>query len=62
MTNTKRLVNTVSIPLLLKNVQSKRIDAKQLITHRFRLDQVLPADETFGKAADTRARKVIIEA
>ena len=48
--------------MLLKTVQSKRIDAKQLITHRFRLDQVLPADETFGKAADTKALKVIIEA
>jgi alcohol dehydrogenase len=43
-------------------VQSKRIDAKQLITHRFRLDQVLPAYETFGKAADTKALKVTIEA
>ena len=38
MTNTKRLVSTVSIPILLKTVQPKRIDAKQLITHRFRLD------------------------
>ena len=62
VTNTTRLVNTVSIPMLLKTVQSKRIDAKQLITHRFRLDQVLPAYETFGKAAGAKALKVIIEA
>ena len=41
--------------------QSKRIDAKQLITHRFRLDQVLQAYDTFGKAADTKALKAIIE-
>ena len=62
VTITTRLVDTVSIPMLLKTVQSKRIDAKQLITHRFKLDQILEAYETFGKAADTKALKVIIEA
>ena len=62
VTITTRLVDTVSIPMLLKTVQSKRIDAKQLITHRFKLDQVLQAYDTFGKAADTKALKVIIEA
>ena len=48
--------------MLLKTVQSKRIGAKQLITHRFKLGQVLQAYDTFGKAADTKALKVIIEA
>ena len=62
VTITTRLVDTVSIPMLLKTVQSKRIGAKQLITHRFKLDQVLQAYDTFGKAADTKALKVIIEA
>ena len=62
VTITTRLVDTVSIPMLLKTVQSKRIDAKQLITHRFRLDQVLQAYDMFGKAAETRALKVILEA
>ena len=52
----------IMIPMLLKTVQSKRIDAGQLITHRFKLDQILEAYETFGKAADTKALKVIIEA
>ena len=61
VTITTGLVDTVSIPMLLKTVQSKRIDAKQLITHRFKLDQVLQAYDTFGKAADTKALKVIIE-
>jgi alcohol dehydrogenase len=59
---TTRLVDTVSTPMLLKSVQSKRIDASQLITHRFKLDQILDAYETFGKAAATKALKVIIEA
>ena len=62
VTITTRLVDTVSIPMLLKTVQSKRIDARQLITHHFKLDQILEAYETFGKAADTKALKVIIEA
>ena len=62
VTITTRLVDTVSIPMLLKTVQSKTIDARQLITHRFKLDQILEAYETFGKAADTKALKVIIEA
>jgi alcohol dehydrogenase len=61
ITITTRLVDTVSIPMLLKTVQSKRIDAKQLITHHFKFDQILQAYETFGKAADTKALKVIIE-
>jgi alcohol dehydrogenase len=62
VTITTRLVDTVSIPMLLKTVQSKRIDAKQLITHRFKLAQILEAYDTFVRAADTRALKVIIEA
>lgn len=50
------------MPMLLKTVQSKRIDAKQLITHRFKLSEILQAYDTFGRAADTKALKVIIEA
>ena len=45
-----------------KTVASRKIDPKLLITHRFKLDQILDAYETFGHAADTRALKVIIEA
>ena len=61
VTITTRLVDTVSIPMLLKTVQSKRIDAKLLITHRFKLDEILQAYDTFSKAADTKALKVIVE-
>ena len=62
VTITTRLVDTVSIPLLLQTVQSRRIDAKQLITHRFKLADILQAYDTFAKAAETQALKVIIEA
>ena len=61
ITITTGLVDTFSIPLLLKIVQSKRIDAKRLITHHFKLLQIFAAYDTFGNAADTKALKVIIE-
>ena len=61
MTITTGLVDTKSIPMLLKTVQSKRIDARQLITHRFGLGRILGAYDTFGQAAETKALKVIIE-
>jgi len=62
ITITTRLVDTVSTPMLLRTLQAGRIDAKQLITHRFRLADMLQAYETFGHAADTGALKVIIQA
>ena len=62
ITITTGLVDTFSIPLLLKTVQSKRIDTTKLITHHFTLAQILDAYDTFGRAADTKALKVIIEA
>jgi len=61
LTITTRLVDTVSTSMLLNVVQSKRIDPKQLITHQFKLDEILKAYETFGHAAETDALKVIIE-
>jgi alcohol dehydrogenase len=62
ITITTRLVDTVSTPMLLNSLRSKKIDPKLLITHRFKLDHILDAYETFGHAADTHALKVIIEA
>jgi alcohol dehydrogenase len=62
VTITTRLVDTVTTPLLLKTVQAKKIQPKQLITHHFRLDQVIEAYETFGNAAKEKALKVILTA
>ena len=59
---TTRLVDTVTTPMLLKTVQSRRIDPKQLITHRFKFDKILDAYDTFAAAARTHALKVLIEA
>jgi alcohol dehydrogenase len=59
---TTRLVDTVTTPMLLKTVHAGKIDPTRLITHRFRLDQILEAYDTFGRAAATQALKVIISA
>ena len=62
ITITTRLVDTASTPMLLNILRSHKIDPTLLITHRFTLDCILDAYETFGHAANTRALKVIIEA
>jgi len=60
ITITTRLVDTVSTPMLFKTVQSKKLDAKKLITHHFKLDQIIEAYNTFENAAKEKALKVII--
>jgi alcohol dehydrogenase len=62
ITITTRLVDTVSTPMLLNSVRSRKIDPKLLITHRFKFDHILDAYEAFANAAKTHALKVIIEA
>jgi alcohol dehydrogenase len=62
ITITTRLVDTVSTPMLLRSLRSRKIDPTRLITHHFTLDRIADAYETFGHAADTHALKVIIEA
>jgi len=59
---TTRLVDTATTPVLLRAVQSRQLDPSVLITHRFTLDQIIEAYDTFGRAAETRALKVIISA
>jgi alcohol dehydrogenase len=60
ITITTRLVDTVTTPMLLKTVQSKKLEPNRLITHHFRLDQAMEAYETFGNAAKEKALKVIL--
>jgi alcohol dehydrogenase len=60
ITLTTRLVDTVTIPMLLKTVASGKVQAKQLITHHFTLDEVMHAYDTFGDAMKEGAIKVII--
>jgi len=58
---TTRLVDTVSTPMLLKTLCSHKLDPMPLITHRFKLAQILDAYETFAHASETHALKVLIE-
>ncbi len=60
LTITTHLVDTVTIPMLFKTVQGKKIDPKKLITHRFKLDQIMEAYEAFGNAAKEKTLKVIL--
>ena len=60
ITITTRLVDAVTTPLLLRMVAAGKLEPKKLITHHFRLDDVLTASETFGNTGRERALKVIL--
>jgi alcohol dehydrogenase len=60
LTLTTRLVDTVTIPMLMKTVTSGKVKPKQLITHRFTLAETMKAYDTFGNAMRERALKVMI--
>ncbi len=60
ITITTRLVDTVTTPMLLKTVSSKKIDATKLITHHFPLHDILQAYDTFQNAARDKTLKVIL--
>ena len=60
VTLTTRLVDTATTPMLLKIVQSGRLQPAKLVTHRFALDEVMKAYDTFGNAAKEGALKVIL--
>ena len=60
ITITTRLVDTTTTPMLLKGVESGRLQPRKLVTHRFALDDIMHAYETFEHAAREGALKVIL--
>lgn len=60
ITITMGLVNTNTTPMLLKTVSSGKVDPNKLITHHFKLNEIVKAYETFGNAAKEKALKVIL--
>jgi alcohol dehydrogenase len=62
ITLTTRLVDTVTTPMLLKVVQSGKLQPAKLVTHRFALADAMKAYDTFGNAAKEGALKVILKA
>jgi alcohol dehydrogenase len=57
---TTRLVDTVTMPMLLKTVQSNKLKPNQLITHHFKLSEIIKAYDTFQHADREKALKVIM--
>ncbi len=60
ITITTRLVDTVTTPMLMKTVLSRKLDGAKLITHHFALDDILQAYDTFEHAAREKTLKVIL--
>lgn len=61
ITITTRLVDTVTTSMLLKVVQSGKLQPRKLVTHRYELAEIMKAYDTFGNAAQERALKVILK-
>jgi len=57
---TTRLVDTVTTPMLLKVVRSGKLRPSQLVTHRFAMNDIMKAYDTFGDAAKEGALKVVL--
>jgi alcohol dehydrogenase len=61
VTVTMGLVDTFSIPQLMRLVASGRLDPSLFATHHFALGDTMDAYDTFADAANTHALKVVLE-
>ena len=61
VTLTTGLVDTFSIPQLLKLIVNGRLDPSLFATHTFPLDDTMAAYDTFADAANTHALKVVLQ-
>jgi alcohol dehydrogenase len=60
VTVTTGLVDTFSIPQLMRLIASGRLDPSLFATHRFELGDTMAAYDTFADAANTNALKVVL--
>jgi len=60
ITITTGLVDTSSVPTLMRLITTGQINARQFITHHFDLDDFEAAYDVFARAADTKALKVVL--
>jgi len=60
VTITTGLVDTYSTPTLLKLLSTHQVDLARFVTHRFRMGDFMHAYDTFARAADTGALKVVV--
>ena len=61
VTLTTGLVDTFSIPQLLRLIVNGRLDPSLFATHRFPLGDTMAAYDTFADAANTHALKVVLQ-
>jgi alcohol dehydrogenase len=61
LTITTQLVDGYSIPMLLDLIKIGKLDPTPLGTHAFAFDQYMDAYDTFSKASETKACKVVIQ-
>lgn len=62
LTITTGLVNTDTSRMLIKLLAQRKLDVSGFISHRFALADIMSAYDTFGRAAETKALKVILTA
>ena len=62
VTITTGLVDTFTVPQLLKLVAQGRLDPTPFVTHRFPLGETMAGYDAFAAAAETHALKVVLEA
>jgi alcohol dehydrogenase len=60
VTITTGLVSATTTPMLLKLVAQGKLSPEKFVSHRFKLDQMMEAYDTFSRAAETKAMKVAI--
>ena len=60
ITITTGLVDTFSTPTLLRLAQSGQVNPGHFITHHFDLHDMMEAYDVFGRAAETKALKVVL--
>jgi alcohol dehydrogenase len=60
VTITTGLVDAYSTPTLLSLIRSGQLDVGRFVTHRFALDDFLEAYDTFSRAGETGALKVVL--
>lgn len=62
ITVTTGLVDTSSIPILLRMLEAGKLETKKMVTHRFALQDAMKAYDTFENAAKEKAIKVVLHA
>lgn len=60
ITITTRIVDTYSIPELIKNIVTNKLDPSKLISHLFKLNQIMEAYETIENAKLEKLLKVVL--